>query len=396
MWDASSLYLLDTNITENESNEAHREITSSLYGGDAYTRIRQEIVLGIGGLRALAALGLSPTVYHMNEGHSAFMAIERIRLAMSESKLSFEEAFEATRTDNVFTTHTSVPAGIDLFDNNLVYEYFSQYCRDAGINFDQLLALGRTQNPPAQERFSMAILAIRASSYRNAVSLIHRYVSQDMWQGLWPNIPVSEVPITSITNGVHLPTWVNGDLAQLYDQYLDPDWRERNTESKIFEQVNEIPAPELWEAHRRRKRRLITFVRERAATAASLRKAAPAEVKRLQEIFDPEAFTIGFARRFATYKRATLIFQDPDRLAKILTNPKMPVQLLISGKAHPKDTPGKTLIRDIVQLSRDSRFQGHLMFVEDYGILVARELVQDVDLWLNNPRRGRRPREPAA
>ena len=380
------LYLLDTNIPEND--EAHREITSSLYGGDSTTRIRQEIVLGIGGLRALAAMGLQPTVYHMNEGHSAFLAIERIRVAMTESKLSFEEAFEATRTSNVFTTHTSVPAGIDLFDNGLIYEYFAQYCREAGINFDTLLALGRSQNPPAQERFSMAILAIRASSYRNAVALIHRYVSQDMWQGLWPNIPVPEVPITSITNGVHLPTWVNGDLAQLYDQYLDPDWRERNTEPKIFEQVAEIPAPELWEAHRRRKRRLINFVRERSSAAATVRRAAPAEVKRLQEILDTETFTIGFARRFATYKRATLIFHDTDRLARILTNPKMPVQLLISGKAHPKDTPGKGLIRDIAQLSRDPRFQGHLMFIEDYGIQVARELVQGVDLWLNNPRRG--------
>ena len=382
------LYLLDTNITENEGNEAHREISASLYGGDSHMRIRQEIVLGIGGFRALAALGLKVTVFHMNEGHSAFLAIERIRLAMSDAKLSFDEAFEATRTSNVFTTHTSVPAGIDLFDSGLIYEYFAQYCRESGINFDNLLALGRSQNPPAQERFSMAILAIRASSYRNAVALIHRYVSQDMWQGLWPNIPVPEVPITSITNGVHLPTWVNGDLAQLYDQYLDPDWRERNTEPKIFEQVKEIPAPELWEAHRRRKRRLINFVRERSAAAATVRRASPGEVKRLQEIFDPETFTIGFARRFATYKRATLIFHDPDRLAKILTNPKMPVQLLISGKAHPKDTPGKGLIRDIVQLSRDPRFQGHLMFIEDYGIQVARELVQGVDLWLNNPRRG--------
>ena len=382
------LYLLDTNIAENEGNESHREITASLYGGDSHTRIRQEIVLGIGGLRALAALGLKPTVFHMNEGHSAFLAIERIRNAMSECKLTFEEAIEATRTAAVFTTHTSVPAGIDLFDNGLIYEYFARYCAESGINFDQLLALGRTKDAPSQERFSMAILAIRTACYRNAVALIHRYVSQDMWQGLWPGIPVPEVPITSVTNGVHLPTWVNGDLAQLYDRYLDPDWRERNTEPKIFEQVKEIPDTELWEAHRRRKRRLITFIRERSSSSAVANKAAPSEVKRLQEILDPEAFTIGFARRFATYKRATLILHDVERLAKLLTNPKMPVQILISGKAHPKDLPGKTLIREIVQLSRDPRFQGRLMFVEDYGIQVARELVQGVDIWLNNPRRG--------
>jgi glycogen phosphorylase len=269
-----------------------------------------------------------------------------------------------------------------------MYEYFSRYCNESGINFDQLMVLGRPQNSTGQERFSMAILAIRASSYRNAVSLIHRYVSQDMWHDLWPNVPVWEVPITSITNGVHLPSWVNGDLAQLYDQYLDPDWRERNTEAKIFEQVKEIPAQEIWEAHRRRKRRMVTFVRERSVAAAMARKAPPAEIKRLQEAFDPEAFTIGFARRFATYKRATLILQDVDRLAKLLTNPKMPVQIIISGKAHPKDVPGKTLIRDIMQLSRDPRLDGRLVFVEDYGIQVARELVQAVDLWLNNPRRG--------
>lgn len=382
------LYLLDTNIPENDRNEAHREITASLYGGDAHTRVRQEIVLGIGGLRALVALGLSPTVFHMNEGHSAFLAIERIRVAMRDFGLSFEEALEATRTSNVFTTHTSVPAGIDLFDNSLIYEYFSQYCQEAGIAFDQLLSLGRTQNPSPQERFSMAVLAIRAASYRNAVSLIHRYVSQDMWQGLWPNFPVNEVPITSVTNGVHLPTWVNGDLAQLYDQYLDPDWRERNTESKVFADATQIPAPELWEAHRRRKRRLVGFVRERSTAAAVARNAQPSELKRFQELLDPDAFTIGFARRFATYKRATLIFQDAERLSKLLNNPAMPVQILISGKAHPKDVPGKTLIREIVQLSRDPRFQGKLVFVEDYSIQVARELVQGVDLWLNNPRRG--------
>ncbi len=382
------LYLLDTNISENESNEEHRDITDQLYGGDSHTRIRQEIVLGIGGLRALEALKQSPTVYHMNEGHSAFISIERIRLLMEREKMSFEEALEAVRSNSVFTTHTSVPAGIDLFDNGLLYEYFANYCNQSGIPFEQFLALGRRKDASPQERFSMAILAMGASSYRNAVSLLHRGVSQDMWQELWPNLPTWEVPVTSVTNGVHLPTWVNGDLATLYDQHLDPDWRERNTDPKIFEAVKDIPAQDLWDTHKKRKRRLTQFLRDRTSAAAIARKAPPAEIRKMQELFDPEVFTIGFARRFATYKRATLIFKDFDRLKKLLNDPKYPVQIIIAGKAHPKDIPGKTLIKEIVTLSRDPELQNRLIFLEDYGIQVAREMVQGADLWLNNPRRG--------
>jgi starch phosphorylase len=381
------LYLLDTNIAENERPE-NRDITDMLYGGDIHTRMRQEIVLGIGGLRALKALGLEPTVFHMNEGHSAFLAIERIRLLMTEHGLTFNQALEASRTNNVFTTHTSVPAGIDLFDAGLMYEYFNAYCREAGIGFDQLLSLGRSNPFDQQERFSMAILAIKTASFRNAVSRLHRRVSQEMWQELWPRLPVWEVPITSITNGVHLPTWISADFAELYDQYLQPDWREQYPDPKLWELVREIPDQELWEAHRRRKRRLIAFVRERGVAAAMNRKAPAAEIKRLQDVLDPEALTIGFARRFATYKRATLIFRDIERLKRILTNPKMPVQIVIAGKAHPKDHPGKMLIREIVQLSRDPELANHIVFVEDYSLVVAREMVQGVDLWLNNPRRG--------
>lgn len=381
------LFLLDSNIPENDLPD-HRDITDHLYGGDIHTRMRQEIVLGIGGLRALKALGLEPTVYHMNEGHSAFLAIERIRLLMRDHGLRFEEALEASRNNNVFTTHTSVPAGIDLFDSGLMYDYFGEYCREAGIPFDQLLGVGRHNPADPQERFSMAVAAIRISSFRNAVSRLHRHVSQEMWQNLWPKLPVWEVPITSITNGVHLPMWLSGDLATLYDQYLQPDWRERHTDPKVWDMVEEIPDQELWEAHRRRKRRLITFVRERIVACATRRKAAPAEMRRLQDALDLDTFTIGFARRFATYKRATLLFRDVNRLKRILTNPKMPVQVVIAGKAHPKDHPGKTLIREIVQLSRDPELSKRIVFVEDYGIEVAREMVQGVDLWLNNPRRG--------
>ena len=381
------LYALDTNIPQNPWDE-HRDITDSLYGGDIHTRMRQEIVLGIGGLRALKALKLEPTVYHMNEGHSAFLAIERIRLLMSDGGLQFDEALDACRLNNVFTTHTSVPAGIDIFDSSLMYDYFHEYCEQSRISFDQLLGLGRKNPQDQHERFSMAVLAFKTSAFRNAVSRLHRLVSQEMWADLWPSLPVEEVPITSVTNGVHLPTWLNGDFATLYDQYLQPDWRERYPEPKSWDLIQDIPDQELWEAHRRRKRRLIAFVRERMVKFALERKAGAAEIRRLAEVLDPDAFTIGFARRFATYKRATLLFRDANRLRKLLTNTEMPVQIVIAGKAHPKDHPGKTLIREIVQLSRDPALSKRLVFLEDYGIQVARDMVQGVDLWLNNPRRG--------
>jgi glycogen phosphorylase len=381
------LYLLDSNIPQNPNAE-HRAITAQLYGGDLHTRMRQEIVLGIGGLRALEELGIRPTVYHMNEGHSALLAIERIRRLMVDQQMSFEEALDAARTNNIFTTHTSVPAGIDIFNTGIMYEYFQDYCRESGISFDQLLSLGRNNPGDAQEPFSMAIAAFKTSAFRNAVSRLHRHVSQQMWQNLWPKLPVWEIPITSVTNGVHLPTWINGDLAGIYDQNLQPDWREGHADLAVWDQIEEIPTAELWEARRRRKRRLIAFVRDRGAQQAMERNAPSSEVKRLQEVLDPDVLTIGFARRFATYKRATLLFRDLARLKRILTNVRMPVQVLIAGKAHPLDIPGKTLIRDIVQFSQDPELSKKVVFVEDYGLQVAREMVQGVDVWLNTPRRG--------
>lgn len=382
------LYLLDTNVPEN-TRPNDRDITDSLYGGDINTRIRQEIVLGIGGLRALKALGYEPTVFHMNEGHSAFLAIERIRLLMQERGLTFDEGLDASRQNNVFTTHTSVPAGIDIFDDSLLWEYFNEYCNRAGISFDQLRMLGkRSPKDIHDNKFSMAILAFNASAFRNAVSKLHRTVSQEMWQDLWPGLPTHEVSITSITNGVHLPTWLSGDFATLYDQYLQPDWRERYNEPRTWDLVSDIPDQELWEAHRRQKRQLITFCREWMVRFAIARKASSSETRRLGDVLDPEVFTIGFARRFATYKRATLLLRDVNRLKKLLTNPDMPVQIVIAGKAHPKDHPGKGFIREIVQLSRDPAVSKRLVFLEDYGIEVARNMVQGVDLWLNNPRRG--------
>jgi starch phosphorylase len=381
------LYLLDTNIPDNDRLD-HREITDQLYAGDNVTRIRQEIVLGIGGLRALHALDLKPTVWHMNEGHSAFLAIERMRLLIAKQGLSFDEAFEACRSNNVFTTHTSVPAGIDLFDSGLLYEFFGEYCREAGIPFEKFLALGRFRPENHQEPFSMAITAIKTAAFRNAVSCLHRQVSQEMWQELWPKLPVWEVPVTSVTNGVHLPTWLNGDLAQLYDQYLQPDWRDRYPDPKLWDMVEDVPNQELWEAHRRRKRYLVTFVRERVLAAAVTRKASAAEQRRLADVLEPDTFTIGFARRFATYKRATLLFRDIERLKRLLTNKEWPVQIVIAGKAHPRDNEGKNYIRDIVQFSRDRDLWKHVVFIEDYDMKVAREMVQGVDLWLNTPKRG--------
>ncbi len=381
------LLLLDSNIPQNKLPE-HREITDQLYGGDIHKRVRQEIVLGIGGIRALKKLGVKPTVYHMNEGHSAFLGIERIRVLMQEDGLTFEQALEVTRLSNVFTTHTCVPAGIDLYDSSLIYEYFARYSEQTGISFDKLNALGRKNLQDASDRFSMAVLALKTSAFRNGVSVLHRLVSQHMFQDLWPRLPVEEVPITSVTNGVHASTWINGDLASLYDQYLQPDWRERIEEETMWEQIHDIPSQELWEMHRKRKRRMVAFVRERVVNSAVQRKASAGELRRLHEVLDPDVFTIGFARRFATYKRATLLFRDVERLKKILNHPKMPVQIVLAGKAHPKDQPGKALIREIVNLSRDPEVSKRLIFVEDYGIQVARELVQGVDLWLNNPRRG--------
>ena len=381
------LYLLDTNIQENGRAE-DRGITAQLYGGDNDTRIRQEIVLGIGGVRALDALGLKPTVFHMNEGHSAFLAVERIRLLMAREGLNFDEALEAARGNNVFTTHTPVPAGIDIFDPGLMRHHFDRYCGEAGIPFDRMMGLGR-RNPYDQgEPLSMAILALNCSAYRNAVSKLHQKVSQEMWSELWPQLPSWETPITSVTNGVHLPSWINGDLAELYDQYLAPDWRERWNDLDVWKQVNSIPDEELQETHRRRKRRLISFIRDRQTASASRRKAAASELRYSAEVLDPNALTIGFARRFATYKRATLLFRDIDRLKKILCNPEQPVQIIIAGKAHPRDMPGKGFIREIVQLSRDADLWKHIVFVEDYDMKVARELIQGVDLWLNTPRRG--------
>ena len=377
------LYLLDANVPQNRPED--REITARLYGGDQEMRIRQEILLGIGGLRALSAMGMHPSVCHMNEGHSAFLALERIHERMSEDGLSFEEAREVVTTGTVFTTHTPVPAGIDRFSKPLVSRYLGTYCRRLGISENTLLDLGRMDGEDSNEPFCMAVLALRLSHVSNGVSQIHGEVSRRMFSNVFPGVPINEVPITSITNGVHIRSWLSREVAHLFDQYLGPQWADDPLNQSIWQRVDLIPDAELWRSHERLRERLVGFARRRVKMQLIARGAPPAEVDAADEILDPEALTIGFARRFATYKRALLAFRDPERLMRILTDPHRPVQLVMSGKAHPKDEAGKEIIKRIVQFSKQPQLRNRLVFIEDYDMTVARLLIEGVDLWLNNP-----------
>ncbi len=379
------LYLLDTNIECNQP--ADRDITDQLYGGDDDMRIRQEVLLGIGGVRMLRALGLQPTVCHMNEGHSAFLALERIRLLMEEQGLSFAEAAEAATAGHVFTTHTPVPAGIDWFHPDLVDYYFSRYYPRLGLSRHEFLGLGRMNPEDPNGYFCMTILAMRLANRINGVSRLHARVSREMWQEVWPQVPADEVPILSITNGIHPRSWISHDMADLYDRYLGPRWVERPADQAVWQQVMRIPDEELWRTHERRRERLVAFVRRRLRAQLEQRGSRPAEVQAAEEALNPEALTIGFARRFATYKRGTLLFRDVDRLARILGDRDRPVQIIFAGKAHPRDNPGKELIRQIIHCARREEFRNRIVFLEDYDMAVARYLVQGVDLWLNTPRR---------
>lgn len=380
-----SLYLLDTNIVLN--NEVDRNITDELYGGDYETRIQQEIVLGIGGMRALKALGIHPVVFHMNEGHSAFLALERIRCAIEDYQLSFDEAKELVRSSNIFTTHTPVDAGIDQFEPQLIERYFSDYFPKLKISKNEFMGLGR-KNPNDQfEKFSMAILAIRLSSYVNGVSKLHGQVAREMWRDMWPQIPIEEIPITSVTNGIHPGSWVSKEMANLYDRYLGPTWLRRSEDPNIWKRVAQIPAEELWRTHERRRERLVAFARRRLRAQLERQGALPSELRKADEVLDPDVLTIGFARRFATYKRATLIIKNIERLKKILNDKNRPVQIIFAGKAHPKDTPGKEFIREIIHLTRQDEFRNSIVFLEDYDMDMARYLVQGADVWLNTPRR---------
>ena len=380
------LYLLDTNLPANGRSE-DRDITDQLYGGDLNNRIRQEILLGIGGYRALEALGLEPTVYHMNEGHSAFLALERTRRLMEKHQLSFSEARAVASASLVFTTHTPVQAGHDYFPPQLMDHYFGQYFPRLGITWAEFLGLGRRNPFDDREEFCMTVLALRMAAYSNGVSRLHGEVSRGVWQSMWPGLPAKEIPITHVTNGVHFRSWISLEMNQLYDRYLGPSWREQPVEKNIWQRVETIPAEELWRTHERRRVRLVAFARRRLREQLVRRGVPRSEVEAADEVLDPEALTIGFARRFATYKRATLILRDPDRLARILNNADRPVQIIFAGKAHPRDDAGKELIRQIVSLGRQPALRRRVVFLEDYDMSVARYLVQGVDVWLNTPLR---------
>ncbi len=380
-----SLFLLDTNVPQNSPND--RAITYQLYGGDKEMRIQQEILIGIGGLRALAALGIEPSLIHMNEGHAAFSGIERIRRVMESAGLDFEQARMAVRAGGVFTTHTPVPAGIDMFEPGLVDRYFSHIYERLGLNRKSFLAMGRRNPDNDLEPFNMVFLAFRTTDYLNGVSRLHGKVSRNMWQSGWPGVPVDEIPITHVTNGIHIHTWISREFAELYDRYLGPRWSEDPSDKAVWERVASVPPEELWRTHERRKVRLVSFARLRLRKQLEERGASAHEVEITNEVLNPQALTIGFARRFATYKRANLILRDQERLKKILTNKDRPVQLIFAGKAHPRDEEGKALIRQIIHFSRDPEIRRQIVFLENYDMVVARYMIQGVDIWMNTPRR---------
>ena len=377
------LYLLDTNMAPNSTVD--RMITSSLYGGDRELRIRQEILLGIGGLKALLAMGISPTVCHMNEGHAAFMALERIRQLRSSKNMTFDEAVEATRSGNVFTVHTLVKAGLDEFDVELMDKYFGSYFPHLGVNRRQFLTLGQMLPDDENEPFKMPVLAIRLSGYINGVSKLHGQISRGVWGSLWPGVPEKEVPIISITNGIHMKTWLADEMGGLYQRYLGPTWSESVFDNAAWDAVDQIPDEELWSVHQRCKEQLIVFARKRLMAQMQRRGRCHGELRHAEEVLDPEALTIGFARRFAAYKRGDLLLKDARRLADLLNNTDRPVQIIFAGKAHPKDRGGKEIIRHIVRFASEETVRRRIVFLEDYDIDVARFLVRGVDVWLNNP-----------
>ncbi len=378
------IYLMDTDVPRNAPQD--RELSARLYGGDREMRISQEIVLGIGGVRAVRALGYEPSVWHMNEGHSAFLGLERVRELVQGSGLNFNEAIEVVRANSLFTTHTPVPAGNDSFAFEMVEKYFWQYWGQLGIDRDRFINFAR-QDLPWGAQYSMTVLAIRLSVYHNGVSKLHGDVSRAMWQFLWPDLPVAQVPIGHITNGVHTKTWLAPELKQLYTRYLPTDWQNQADDPATWAPIEAMPDAELWTTHQHCKDQMVKFVRERVSQQYLRHGEGTRRLNTASHLLDPNALTLGFARRFATYKRATLIFRDEERLKRILNNPDRPVQIVFSGKAHPADEPGKALIQQIYQYSQRPEYEGKIIFVENYDMNVARHLVAGVDVWLNNPRR---------
>ncbi len=377
------LYLLDTDLDENAPND--RKLTARLYWSDIDLRIAQEIMLGVGGVRALRKLGYAPTVWHMNEGHAAFLTLERARELVAEG-LPFEQAIEKIKGNNVFTTHTPVPAGNDEFPLWLIDKNLSRFWSELGISRDQFVDLAR-HSQAWGETFSMPILALRLSEGRNAVSELHGRVSRRMWQFLWPEVEEDDVPITSITNGVHTSTWLARRMRVLFDKYLGPDWLDRLDDPLLWKQVEKIPDEELWAVRIHLKRKLAFYALERARQRWMKGGYHPVQAIASGVMLDPYVLTIGFARRFATYKRANLIFSDVERLLNIINRPNYPVQIIFAGKAHPADEPGKLLIQEVYRIVKRAENGGRLVFLEDYDINLARYLVQGVDVWMNNPRR---------
>jgi len=379
------LFLLDSDVEDNAPDD--RGLTSRLYGGDARARIRQELLLGVGGMRALRAMGISPGVLHLNEGHSGFAVLEALRMRMEDEGIAFDSAVPRVSREVVFTTHTPVPAGHDRFEAELVEEHVGPLRDALGISQESLMGLGREKPSNQQELFCMTVLGLRLSRYANAVSALHGEVSRAMWTGLCPGKGEDEVPIGHITNGVHVPSWLAPQMYRLYDRHLGTNWNQQSSEARTWEGIENVDDGELWETHLSLKSRLLEFVRRRLVEQAKYRGEPLEALQRLGKVLSPDALTIGFARRFATYKRANLILRDMENLASMVNDPKRPVQFVFAGKAHPNDEPGKRLLQQIAEMMRNARFADKFVFVEDYDINVGRYFVQGVDVWLNNPRR---------
>jgi glycogen phosphorylase len=379
------LYLLDTNVEKN--SEEIRNLTSRLYGGDQRTRIRQEVVLGIGGVRALKMLGIVPSVIHMNEGHSAFAALEMIRCCMHEHGMSFDDSLRDTAAMSVFTTHTPVPAGHDRFDGGLMDEHVGPLADQLGLNYEGLMGLGRVNPQDQGESFCMTVLAFKLSRHANAVSNLHGVVSRRMWAGLWPWQAEEEIPIGHITNGVHVPTWLASQMRTIYDRVLPENWFLRSGEPDVWAGFELVSPTELWETHHALKSRLISYARTRLRKQAERNGAPPEQIAEIPGMLDPHALLIGFARRFAPYKRADLLMRDMETLADLIADTARPVQFIFAGKAHPADDQGKRILQRISSLCQQEPFRGRVVILENYDINLGRHLVQGVDVWLNNPRR---------
>ena len=380
-----NLYLLDTDIPENK--EEYRGITLKLYGGDQEMRIRQEMVLGIGGVKVLQELEITPKVYHMNEGHSSFLVLEAIKQTIKQKQVSFEIAKDIVTAKTVFTTHTPVPAGNDIFPIGLVEKYFDGYWKDLGITKEQFLELGMKPRDESKNSFNMGILALKIAGKKNGVSRLHESVSRELFSDVWPEIAPQESPITYVTNGVHTCSWLAPNLKELYNQYLEPYWQERIYSDETWKRIDKIPDEELWEAHKQRKIKLLKLVRDNVTARLKNNGVHYEKIREIVSGLNPDALTIGFARRFATYKRAALIFKDLERITQILNDTNRPVQIIFAGKAHPADKEGQDLIKYIHEISLMPQFKGKIFLLENYNINVARHLVSGVDVWLNNPRR---------